>query len=62
LRSLHEDEVGVVQQPEARGFAKSCTCRHTNPRANADLDTDGRSGSQASMVTRSSDAASDSLT
>jgi hypothetical protein len=35
LRSLHEDEVGVVQQSEARGFAKSCTCRHTNPRANA---------------------------
>ena len=55
-------DVGVVHEAKARGFAESCTCRHTNPRANADFDADGRSGSQASMVTRSSDAASDSMT
>ena len=54
-------EYGDYECPylEARGFAESCTCRHANPRANADLDTYGRSGSRASMVTRSSEVASD---
>lgn len=50
-----------VPPGEARGFAESrtCrTCRYANPRANADLHTGGRSGSQTSMVAGSSDAAS----